>query len=179
MPEAGTRLATIHVRRKPGNPCRGVLTFGSLNIECALGRGSTTAFKREGDGATPIGRHDLLRGHYRKDRLARPAAPFRFTSIGPHMGWCDAPADRNYNRPVRLPYRASHETMIRKDNLYDIVIVLDWNTRPRRRNAGSAIFFHLAHSDYRPTEGCIAVSSRDMRRLLPLLRPNTRFVVHR
>jgi L,D-peptidoglycan transpeptidase YkuD (ErfK/YbiS/YcfS/YnhG family) len=58
------------------------------------------------------------------------------------MGWCDAPADANYNRRVRLPFRAKHEKMLRDDRLYDVCIVLDWNIRPRRRNGGSAIYMH-------------------------------------
>ncbi len=84
-------------------------------------------------------------------------------------GWCEVSNDRNYNRKVRIPYGASHETMWRKDDLYDVCIVMDWNIRPRRRAKGSAIFFHLARPGYTPTEGCIALSRADMDRLLPYL----------
>ena len=86
-------------------------------------------------------------------------------------------AGRNYNRPVRLPYAASHERLRRDDRLYDICVVLDWNVRQRRRNLGSAIFLHLARPGYQPTEGCIAVSPATMRGILPLLRRGTVFRV--
>ncbi len=82
-------------------------------------------------------------------------------------GWCDAPADRNYNRPVRLPYAASAEAVWRADRLYDIVVVLSHNTRPRVRGSGSAIFLHVAKPGYAPTEGCIALRREH---LLALLR---------
>lgn len=88
-------------------------------------------------------------------------------------GWCDAVFDRNYNRPVRLPYGASTEKMLREDRIYDVCIVMDWNFRQRVQGRGSAIFFHIARPDYAPTEGCIAVSPRDMARLSPFLSAST------
>jgi L,D-peptidoglycan transpeptidase YkuD (ErfK/YbiS/YcfS/YnhG family) len=93
--------------------------------------------------------------------------------IGRDDGWCDAPDDRNYNRQVRLPYPASSETLWRDDHLYDVVIVLGHNQRPRRRGVGSAVFLHIAAGDFRPTAGCVAVSAADMRRLLPHLSTRT------
>ncbi len=169
----------LHVRRKPGAPCRGILAAGPLRMECALGRGSTTIFKREGDGAAPVGAHRLLFGHYRADRAAKPDSRLSFTPIRAGMGWCDAEGHASYNRPVRLPFAAGHERMMRDDNLYDIVIVLDWNIRRRRHGAGSAIFFHLAKPGYAPTEGCIAISRRNMARLAPFLSRHSVLVVHR
>ena len=76
----------------------------------------------------------------------------------PDEGWCDAPADRNYNRSVKHPYRASAERLWRADGLYDVLVVLDYNERPRVRGRGSAIFVHVARPDYAPTEGCIALA---------------------
>jgi L,D-peptidoglycan transpeptidase YkuD (ErfK/YbiS/YcfS/YnhG family) len=72
-------------------------------------------------------------------------------------GWCDDPTDRNYNRAVRHPYPASAERLWREDDLYDVVVVLGHNARPRVRGGGSAIFMHLARPGYTPTEGCIAL----------------------
>ena len=89
------------------------------------------------------------------------------------------PDDRNYNRPVTIPYAASHETMRRQDRLYDFCIVLDWNIRPRRRGRGSAIFFHLARPGFTPTQGCVAVTLATMRRLLPHLSTDTVLHVRR
>lgn len=95
---------------------------------------------------------------YRADRIQRPRTALPVRAMGRRDGWCDAPSDRNYNRPVRLPYRASAEEMWRSDGLYDIVVVLDHNTRPRIRNAGSAIFMHVARPGFEPTAGCVALN---------------------
>lgn len=86
-------------------------------------------------------------------------------------GWCDAPADRNYNRPVRLPYSASTERMWRSDHLYDLVIILDYNIWPRQRGRGSAIFLHIARDGFQPTEGCIALRRQDLGKLLSRIGP--------
>lgn len=158
------------VRRRPGHSAQGLLSAGPLVFRCALGKGGVTSRKREGDGATPVGRMRVLGGFCRTDGIVARLSPLRLTAIRDDLGWCDASGDRNYNRPVDLPYPASHERMRRTDHLYDICLVLDWNIVPRNRNRGSAIFMHLARPGYLPTEGCIALAPRDMARLLPLLR---------
>ncbi len=152
---------------------RGVVRLGVLNLPCALGRSGRRAGKREGDGATPVGSWLLLRALYRADRIRRPTTSLPVKPIGRDDGWCDAPADRNYNRPVRLPYAASAEALWRTDRLYDIVVVLSHNTRPRVRGAGSAIFLHVAKAGYEPTEGCIAFRRDHLVRLLERLRPGS------
>lgn len=136
---------------------------GPVRFICALGRGGISSRKREGDGATPLARMAVLDGYAAGRRFACGLA-LRHTRADD--GWCDAPDDRNYNRPVRLPYRASSEAMLRADGVYDACLVLDWNIAPRRRHGGSAIFLHLARADLTPTEGCIALNRGDMRWLL-------------
>src|SRR5690606_18279935 len=110
---------------------------------------------------------------FRADRVARPVTRLPVRPLGPHMGWCDDPDHPRYNRLVPLPFSAGHERLWREDHLYDIVVVLDYNLRPVVRGRGSAVFFHLARPGYRPTEGCVAVSERDMRRILLQCRPGT------
>lgn len=165
-------MTRITVRRKPGNPRQGLLRFGALTLRCALGKGGVTSRKREGDGATPLARMRVLGGFFRRDGIVARQSLIELNAIDADLGWCDAPQDRNYNRPVRLPYKASHENMRRSDHLYDICIVLDWNISPRRRGCGSAIFMHIAKPGYLPTEGCVALHPRDMARLLPHLSRN-------
>ena len=145
---------------------RGVVKLGGLAFPCALGRSGRSVRKREGDGATPVGRWRLLAVLYRADRGPRPRTRLPVRPIAPDDGWCDAPADRNYNRPVRHPYPASAERLWREDGLYDLVVVLSHNVRPRVRGAGSAVFVHLARPGYRPTEGCIAMQREHLVRLL-------------
>jgi len=150
---------------------RGMMAIGALLAPCALGRGGVNRIKREGDGRTPAGRFHLLSVWYRPDRWTRPVSALPTLALTPDMGWCDDPGDRRYNRPVRLPLTASHERLWRDDHLYDVMIVLDHNTSPVRTHAGSAIFLHLAAPDFRPTEGCVAVTAPFMRRLLARARP--------
>jgi L,D-peptidoglycan transpeptidase YkuD (ErfK/YbiS/YcfS/YnhG family) len=146
--------------------CRGILTLEGMSFPCALGRAGCRARKREGDGATPAGLWRLRAVLYRSDRVRRPRTHLPVRAIRQRDGWCDAPADRNYNRPVRHPYPASAERLWRTDALYDIVVVLDYNDRPRVRGRGSAIFMHVAKPGYAPTEGCIALARPHLLRLL-------------
>lgn len=166
-------LKVLTVRTSPLDRCKGHLAAGNLIIPCALGRGGISADKREGDGATPLGAMRILAGYYRRDRFPLRRTRLAMRPIAASLGWCDLPGDRNYNRPVRLPYAASHEDMLRKDRLYDACLVLDWNISPRKRGRGSAIFFHLAKPGFTPTQGCVAITARDMARLLPHLTSRT------
>jgi L,D-peptidoglycan transpeptidase YkuD (ErfK/YbiS/YcfS/YnhG family) len=156
---------------------RGIVRLGTLAFPCALGRTGRRALKREGDGATPVGRWRLLQVLHRPDRVRHPATGLPVRPIGPADGWCDAPADRNYNRPVRHPYPASAERLWRAGGLYDVVVVLSHNVRPRVRGAGSAIFMHVAQPGYAPTAGCIALKRAHLLRLLGRLRPGARVYV--
>ncbi len=161
------------VRARPGVNDRGIVIFGANPLSCALGRSGVRAAKREGDGATPRGRWRLRAVWYRRDRVARPRTRLGVRAIRPRDGWCDAPGDRNYNRPVRLPYPASAETMWRDDHLYDLVVELGYNDRPRSRGRGSAIFMHVAREGYAPTEGCVALKRSDLARLIEYCGPNS------
>jgi L,D-peptidoglycan transpeptidase YkuD (ErfK/YbiS/YcfS/YnhG family) len=148
---------------------QGTLRFAGLQFPCALGRTGCRVQKREGDGATPIGQWRVRAVLYRTDRMRRPRTPLPVRAIRRHDGWCDASVDRNYNRPVRLPYPASAERLWREDELYDVVVVLGYNDRPRSRGRGSAIFIHVAKPGYAPTAGCIALARGHLLRLLERL----------
>jgi L,D-peptidoglycan transpeptidase YkuD (ErfK/YbiS/YcfS/YnhG family) len=162
-------LRTLTVRARPGVPEQGLMNVGAgVVFPCALGRGGISVDKREGDGATPLGAMRLLTGYLRERRFGQRSV-LPLARITANLGWCEVPDDRNYNRPVPIPYGASHETMLRPDGLYDACIVLDWNIRPRRRGRGSAVFLHLARPGFTPTAGCVAVSRGVMARLLPLI----------
>jgi L,D-peptidoglycan transpeptidase YkuD (ErfK/YbiS/YcfS/YnhG family) len=161
----------------PGERHRGVLRCGSFTAACALGRGGVRHLKREGDGGTPAGRHRLLSLYVRRDRLPGPRSRLPMRAMRRNDGWCEDVASGNYNRALRLPSPAGHETMWRDDRLYDIVGVLDWNVSPRIRGRGSAIFLHLARSGFAPTAGCIALRLQDLKRLLACAGRRPEFLV--
>jgi L,D-peptidoglycan transpeptidase YkuD (ErfK/YbiS/YcfS/YnhG family) len=160
------KVTTIHIRAISARAARGRLSIGNLGFPCALGRSGRKRLKREGDGATPVGTFRLQRVLYRADRIQRPRTVLPASPIGNSDGWCETVGDRNYNRQIKLPYPASHELLKREDRLYDIIVVLNHNQRPRVQGHGSAVFFHLAREGYTPTAGCVAVSLRDMRIIL-------------
>ncbi|MBW8319987.1 MAG: L,D-transpeptidase family protein [Arenimonas sp.] len=164
---------TILVRRAPGKATQAILQYGPLRLRAALGRSGITSVKREGDGATPRAAMRLIAGYRRGDRMGALKTALPVQRIGKDMLWCDAPGHPAYNRPVRAPFVASHEKLTRNDRSYDVCIVMDWNVTSRRRGCGSAIFFHIAREGYAPTEGCVALSPADMRRLLPFLDTRT------
>jgi L,D-peptidoglycan transpeptidase YkuD (ErfK/YbiS/YcfS/YnhG family) len=140
----------------------GQARWNGRTFHCALGRSGITAHKREGDGATPAGTFPMRRVLYRPDRVAPPTSRLPLQPIAAGDGWCDDPADPAYNRPVRLPYAASHEDMWRDDRLYDLVVVLGHNDDPVVPGAGSAVFLHVAAPGYSPTAGCVAASIEDL-----------------
>ena len=140
----------------------GTARWGDRTMRCALGRAGVTRDKREGDHATPAGAMAMRRALYRSDRVAPPATALPLAAIAPEDGWCDAPADPAYNRPVRLPHPASAEALWRADGLYDLLVVLGWNDDPVVPGRGSAIFLHLRAEDGSPTEGCVALARDDL-----------------
>lgn len=170
-------LRKIVVRRKPDDKSRAIVQAGPLRFAAAIGRSGITAFKREGDGATPRASMRLLSGYFRAKGHPILRSRLSLSPIRSDMLWCDAPSHPAYNRPVKAPFAAGHERLLRQDRLYDVCLVMDWNVTSRKRGCGSAIFFHIARPDYGPTEGCVAISPADMRRLLTLVSPSTTVTV--
>lgn len=170
-------LPVIHVRAKPAQRSRGVLRAGLLSLPVALGRGGIKANKREGDGATPRGTFRLKRLWWRDGRHPRPATLLPISRIKPDDGWCEDPTDRHYNQRIKVPPKSKADRLARLDNLYDFIIEIDHNTRPRVAGRGSAVFIHVARPGFAPTAGCVALNINTLRRLLARLGPRTRIVV--
>ncbi len=170
-------LSRLVVRRRPGEPAKGWLTAGGLALPVALGRAGIKANKREGDGATPRGRFRLKRLWWRADRHARPATLLPSRRIAADDGWCEDPRDRRYNNAVKLSPASRADRLGRADRLYDFIVEIDHNTRPRVAGRGSAVFVHAARPGFAPTAGCVALELGALRRLLARLGPRTRIVV--
>ena len=170
-------LPVIHVRAKPAQRARGVLTAGPLTLPVALGRAGIKANKREGDGATPRGAFRLKRLWWRADRHPRPATLLPVRRINPDDGWCEDISDRRYNQAIKVPPRSKADRLARKDSLYDFIIEIDHNTRPRLAGRGSAVFIHVARPGFAPTAGCVAIDINSLRRLLARIGPRSKIVV--
>jgi L,D-peptidoglycan transpeptidase YkuD (ErfK/YbiS/YcfS/YnhG family) len=171
-------ISLIRVRPRPGEKSLGVLLFGPRVLAVVLGRGGINANKREGDGATPRGSFRPVRLWWRADRHPRPRTLLPVRRITPDLAWCEDPADRRYNRPFRRSMGEAGDRLWRGDYLYDFVIEIDHNVRPRVAGRGSAVFLHVSRPNRSPTAGCVAMAKRDLQRLLDGLGPKTRIRIH-
>jgi L,D-peptidoglycan transpeptidase YkuD (ErfK/YbiS/YcfS/YnhG family) len=168
---------TVLGRPQPRHAAR--LHAGPLIFRASIGRSGISWNKREGDGCTPAGAFLLGQGFFRSDRLKRPASVKPLSPTRQNLAWCDDPRSQLYNRPVKRGSRERHENLWRDDQVYDIVFTTSHNERPRILNGGSAIFVHLSNTDYRATQGCVAICLNDMRKLLSLVGKKTKIIIRR
>ena len=172
-----TSLKQIRIGVRPNLRSQGWLFAGSVTLPVALGRTGVKADKREGDGGTPRGRFRPVRLWWRADRLRRPRTFLPARRIGPQDAWCEDPADRRYNHPFRRSANDPGDRLRRDDGLYDMVVEIDHNTRPRVAGRGSAVFIHIARPAFAPTAGCVALKAADLRQLLKRLSIKTRILI--
>ncbi|MGX7744597.1 L,D-transpeptidase family protein [Rhodopseudomonas parapalustris] len=173
----GQPVLRLQVRAAAGQRSRGWLIAAGQTIPVALGRGGILANKREGDGGTPRGTFRPLRLWWRADRGPRPRTHLPIRAITADDAWCEDPASRHYNRPIHRSESGEGDRLMRDDHLYDLIIEIDHNTRPRVAGRGSAVFLHLARDNFGPTAGCVAMTRPNLRRLLARLGPKTRIVI--
>jgi len=171
-------LSAIHIHVRPQPRSQAWLVVGRRAIRAALGRAGVKAAKREGDGATPAGEFRPVRLWWRADRLARPRTLLPVRPIAPGDAWCEDPEDRRYNRPFRRSANEPGDRLQRTDGLYDLIVEIDHNTRPRVAGLGSAVFIHVARPGLAPTAGCVALTLGDLQRLVSRLSPKTRIIIH-
>ena len=86
---------------------------------------------------------------------------------------------RRYNRPFVRSANEPGDRLWREDSLYDLVIEIDHNARPRVAWRGSAVFIHIARAGFAPTAGCVALRRQDLTLLLSRITTKTRIVIHR
>jgi L,D-peptidoglycan transpeptidase YkuD (ErfK/YbiS/YcfS/YnhG family) len=170
-------FSLIRVRRGAAGASRGVLLVGPHTLPVVLGRAGIAANKREGDGSTPRGRFRLIRLWWRPDRRPPPSTALPVRRIDRALAWCENPADRRYNRPFRRSANEPGDRLWRDDHLYDLVIEISHNARPRVAGRGSAVFMHVARPDRSATAGCVALDAKGLRRLLGRLGPSTRIEI--
>ena len=155
----------------------GYLKYKNLELKCTLGKAGIGIKKKEGDNITPKGTYKIINIFYRKDRIKKISSKFQLIGITKKIGWCDDPKSEYYNQLIKLPTKYSHEKFFRKDNVYDLVLVLNYNMRPIIKNKGSAIFIHIAKKN-KKTAGCIALSKMDLITLIKKIDKKTKIKIN-
>jgi len=155
----------------------GYLEYKNFKFRCSIGKAGIKTKIKEGDNITPKGTYKILNIYYRKDRVKKFKSSIKKIIIKKKMGWCDDTRSKHYNKQIKLPNKHGHEILYRKDNIYDIVCVINYNINPTLKNKGSAIFLHIAKKNYQRTKGCIALKKSHLIKLLSIIKKNTKIKI--
>ena len=150
------------------------LKYKNFKFRCSLGKAGIKKKEKEGDNITPRGIFKIICIYYRSDRIKKITTALKKIKIEKTMGWCDDPKSSFYNKEIKIPNKFNYEQFYRKDNLYDIIVPLNYNTNPILKNKGSAIFIHIANNNYKPTAGCIGIKKSNLIKLLSIIKKNTK-----
>ena len=151
----------------------GYLKYKNFKFRCALGKGGIKQKEREGDFITPKGKFKLIKIYYRSDRIKKINSTLKTIKIKKNMGWCDDVSSNYYNKQIKINKKIGHEKLHREDNVYDIIVVLNYNLNPIIKGKGSAIFLHVAKKNYNKTQGCIALEKNELLSLVSKIKKNT------
>ena len=153
------------------------LYFLDYKIKCAIGKSGISAYKREGDGCTPKGIFKFKCIFYRKDKISKIKTKLKKIVIKKNMGWCDDPKSKFYNKLIKFPFKFRAEKLFLSKNIYDLVLVINYNMNPIVKNKGSAIFLHIATKNFSPTKGCLAISKQNLKILLKKINTKTKIFI--
>ncbi len=156
----------------------GYLKYKNFKFHCSLGKAGVKKKIKEGDNITPKGTFKLLKVFYRPDKIKKIKTKLNKIKIKKNFGWCDDPNSKFYNKLIRLPFKGSYEKLYRADSIYDLLIVLNYNTDRIIKNKGSAIFIHIAKKNFDKTAGCIALKKKDLLILLANVKKNTKIKIY-
>ena len=149
------------------------LTFNNYKAKCAIGKRGIGNKTKEGDLITPKGSYKVKYVLYRRDRIKKISTKLKKIIIKKNMGWCDDVRSNQYNKLIKLPSNYSHEKLYKKERIYDVILVLNYNIKPIIKNRGSAIFIHVSRKNYKKTEGCVALKKVHLIKVLKELKNNT------
>ena len=152
------------------------LLYDEFKFKCSIGKNGKTSKKIEGDNKTPKGLYTLGPLYYRKDRLPKLSTKLKKIEIMKNFGWCDDVKSKFYNKPIKTNINVRHEKLYRNDKKYDLLIPIKYNFKKPKKNKGSAIFLHLT-SNYKKTQGCVAIKEKDMLILLNLINKKTKIKI--
>ena len=153
------------------------LTFKNYKAKCAIGKRGIGLKRKEGDQITPKGKYKINYILYRKDRIKKIRSKLKKIIITKNMGWCDDPKSKDYNKLIKLPSNYSYERLYKKENVYDLILVLNFNMGPIVKKRGSAIFIHIAKKNYKKTEGCVAINKIQLLKIIKELNKKTKVLI--
>ena len=157
---------------------KATLVFDDFIFRCAIGMKGITKKKVEGDKKTPIGTFSLGNLYYRKDRYIKPLTKLKCIPIKNDMGWChDVNSKKYYNKLIKINKKIRYERLFRKDNKYDFIIPINYNSKKPKIAKGSAIFIHLT-KNFKPTSGCVALDKKDFLILAKLINKKTKIKIN-
>ena len=156
----------------------GYLQYKNLKFRCALGKAGIKKKEKEGDNVTPKGIFKITSMYYRHDKIKNIITAVKKIKIKKNIGWCDDPDSHFYNQQISLPNKFGHEKLYRNDHLYDLILVINYNTNPIIKNKGSAIFIHIAKKNYKKTKGCIALKRANLIQLVSKIKKNTKIKIN-
>ena len=151
-----------------------ILVYNNYKVKCSIGKRGIGVKKREGDLITPKGSFKIKEILYRADKIKNLKSKLQKKIINKKMGWCDDPRSNKYNKLIKLPFKFGYEKLYRTENIYDLILVLNFNMNPVKKNKGSAIFIHVAKRNYSATKCCVAVKKKDLRMLIKKINKNTK-----
>ena len=154
------------------------LTYQNNKVKCAIGKRGIGKKQKEGDQITPRGTFKIKNILYRKDKINYIRSVIKKTPIKKNMGWCDDPKSKDYNKLIKYPFNYKSEKLYRSKNIYDIILVLDFNMRPIKKNKGSAIFIHISNNKYSPTQGCIAIKKKELLKMIEFIDKKTKIIIN-
>ena len=157
---------------------KATLVFDDFTFRCAIGSRGITKKKVEGDKKTPIGTFSLGNLYYRKDRNIKPLTKLKCIPIKNNMGWCDdVNSKKYYNKLIKINKKIRYEKLFRKDNKYDFIIPINYNSKKPKIAKGSAIFIHLT-KNFKSTSGCVALQKKDFLILAKLINKKTKIKIN-
>ena len=154
------------------------LTYQNNKVKCAIGKRGIGKKQKEGDEITPRGTFRIKNILYRKDKINNLRSIIKKTPIEKNMGWCDDPKSKDYNKLIKYPFNYTSEKLYKSDNIYDIILVLNFNMHPIKKNKGSAIFIHISNNNYSTTKGCIAIKKKELIKLIELINEKTKIIIN-
>ena len=152
------------------------LVFKKFILRCSTGKNGIKVKKIEGDKSTPKGIFSIGKLYYRADRVEKPLTKISTKIIKKNMGWCDESKSKYYNKEIKTNNKVRHEKLYRKDDSYDYLIIINYNTKKVVPYKGSAIFIHLT-KNYKKTAGCISLRKNDFLVLANILEKKTKIKI--